>query len=326
MPKRMLDDSLLSSGSLARCSPRAQDAFPRFLLLMDDFGCADANPRVLMGKGWPLRNDVSADDVTDWLEEYVAAGMAVLWTEADRRFVYLTGWLGPHGQRERKEYDPTVKGDKGSKRRTPPPPADLVAAVKAGARLSDGRVPGVDRETEIPAANPGGKSWQENPNDSVPGREVGGKSAGNPVSRSVPAPAVTVAVAEKDPLSLANARETGAADRPPHGGLPTQDELRATKYPRVAALLAAVRASGHPGATWPKENSGCAEAAMALGDQPLDAVTPRVCASICATARLGLGWHFDAIRGGPRPLPDKKRSRGMAIPDTDWTSEAATKL
>jgi hypothetical protein len=149
MPKRMLDDSILSSPSLARCSPRAQDAFPRFILLMDDFGCAEANPRVLVGRGWPLRDDVNERDVWGWLEEYVGAGMAVLWAENERRFVHLTGWFGPHGQRRRVEYDPaTVAGQKGSKRRTPAPPDYLVTAVLAGARRDhDGKPPGVDRET-----------------------------------------------------------------------------------------------------------------------------------------------------------------------------------
>jgi hypothetical protein len=148
MPKRMLDDSILSSPSLAKCSPRAQDAFPRFILLMDDFGCAEANPRVLVGRGWPLRDDVGERDVWGWLEEYVGAGMAVLWAENERRFVHLTGWFGPHGQRRRVEYDPSsVAGMKGSKRRTPSPPEDLIAAVLAGARRDhDGKPPGVDRE------------------------------------------------------------------------------------------------------------------------------------------------------------------------------------
>ena len=47
MPKRMLDDSFLTSTSVARCSPRAQDAFPRFILLADDFGCFEVIPRAL---------------------------------------------------------------------------------------------------------------------------------------------------------------------------------------------------------------------------------------------------------------------------------------
>jgi hypothetical protein len=156
---------------MARCSPRAQDAFPRFILLADDFGCLEAAPRVLLGKGWPLRDDVTERDVAAWLEEYVAAGMACLWTVNERRYCYLTGWHGEHGQKHRSEYvpknDPQGRrpNEKGSKRKTPAPPAELVEAVKAGVRRTvDGKPPGTDRE-----ATP------ENPKDSVPERETAGK-------------------------------------------------------------------------------------------------------------------------------------------------------
>ena len=191
MPKRLIDDSLFTSPSLAKCSPRAQDAFPRFILLADDFGCFEASPRVLIGKGWPYRKDVKERDVWAWLEEYVAAGMACLWTEKERRWCYLTGWDGEHGQRKRVEYDPaTVAGQKGSKRRTPKPPPDLVAAVVAGERrVHDGRPPGCDREDE-----------PEIDSDSAPGRESRGNSAGPLGSRREPAHVVPVPVADAEPI------------------------------------------------------------------------------------------------------------------------------
>lgn len=121
MPTRVLHGSLTSSPSLASCSPRAQDAFPRFILAADDFGCFDANPRVLLGRSWPLRSDVSEADISGWLDEYVTAGMAQLWEEGGRSYCFLTGWDGPHGQRHREEYDPKINR-KGSKRHTPAPP------------------------------------------------------------------------------------------------------------------------------------------------------------------------------------------------------------
>lgn len=191
MPKRMIDDSLFSSPSLARCSPRAQDALHRFVLLMDDFGCAEANPRVLLGRGWPLRTDVTESDVWGWLEEYVAAGMACLWAEKDRRWVYLTGWHGPHGQKHRHEYD--ERHPKGSKRRTPVPPPELVAAVLAGARRdSDGRPPGTD---VFPDPGNSREDDPETPSDSVPARDGAGKTA---FPGNFPGSAVPVAVAVPD--------------------------------------------------------------------------------------------------------------------------------
>jgi hypothetical protein len=222
MPKRLLDDSYLSSPSLARCSPRAQDAFPRFILLADDFGCFEAFPRVLVAKGWPYRTDVSEADVWGWLEEYVAAGMACLWTEKERRWCYLTGWHGPHGQKVRAEYNPNAPkgtpGRHGSKRRTPVPPADLVAAVMAGARRDhDGKPPGVDREGE-----------SENPGDFLPAREIEVSRQSPAVvpatSRVFPGPAVPVAV----PVPVA-------------GNTPAEEDLPGLPGRLVSPLVAFLR-------------------------------------------------------------------------------------
>lgn len=241
MPKRMLDDAMLSSESLGKCSPRAQDAFPRFILLADDFGCFDANPRVLVGKGWPLRDDVDEHDVRSWLEEYVSAGMAVLWTEKERRWCFLTGWFGPHGQRRRVEYDPkTVAGQKGSKRRTPAPPADLVEAVEAGLRRDhDGKPPGTDREDEFPAR----EVAQENINESVPAREIQIPAAEPPISREVPAHAVAVPVAvavpQKQALALVEYHPVGGVTQ-----IPTLAEHLAERYPALMRLVAALDAAG----------------------------------------------------------------------------------
>jgi hypothetical protein len=121
MPSRILHDSLLTSPSLEKLSPRAQDAWPRLLLCVDDFGCSEANPRVLLGRGWPLRPDVNEVDVAGWLGEYEAAGMMWGWDDGGRTYCVLTGWFGPHGQRNRGEYDKD-KNPRGSRRKTPPPP------------------------------------------------------------------------------------------------------------------------------------------------------------------------------------------------------------
>jgi hypothetical protein len=57
---------------------------------------------------------------------------------------------------------------------------------------------------------------------------------------------------------------------------------------------------------------------MAIGDQPLDAVLPRVLAAVKDIGRLTLGWHTDAIRGKPQ---EKANPKAMAPPSTDWPTE-----
>lgn len=48
--------------------------------------------------------------------------MIELWVDGKVRYAHLTGWFGPHGQRNRGEYDP-VTNSRGSKRKTPKPPS-----------------------------------------------------------------------------------------------------------------------------------------------------------------------------------------------------------
>lgn len=133
-------------------------------------------------------------------------------------------------------------------------------------------------------------------------------SVGERDSCSAPPPLVNAEQVERD-----TARRLGTE----HGGLPTQDELREKRHPRAASLLAACRLADCP-AGWPKSSAGCHELEMAIGDQPLDAVLPRVLAAVKDTGRLTLGWHTDAIRGKPQ---EKANPKAMAPPSTDWPTE-----
>ncbi len=279
MPKRLIDDSLLDSPSLEVVSPRAQDAFPRFILLCDDFGCFEVNVAKLKGMGWSKRPDVSEENLAGWIDEYAtrrAPGeppLAMLWTERARRWCFLTGWFGPHGQRRRTEYDPaTVAGQKGSKRRTPAPPADLLAAVMSGeVRLQDGLPPGSPREDDVSRGGPaefppgnaaGGESGKLN--DSVPGREMRGNAAAPRISREFPAHAVPDAVPDAVPVPAAaaaarEARAAAAAENLPAGTeggtIPTQAQYLADRYPRLAELVERLDAEGL-GLALPKAKPG----------------------------------------------------------------------
>jgi hypothetical protein len=125
-------------------------------------------------------------------------------------------------------------------------------------------------------------------------------------------------------LSLADVRAIGASDGERiRGGAPDQEALWAEKWPRLAAVVAAVRATGCP-ADWPKAATQRAAADLAVGDQDPIAVAQRVAVAIAETGKPWLGWHVDAIRGAAPP--GAKPKRGGATYSTDWTSEEATRL
>lgn len=218
MPKRLIDDSYLNSPSMAVCSPRAEDAYPRFMLLADDFGCFEVNPRALLARGWPNRTDVTEQDLISWLEEYVTKRaidqppVAMIWSERGRRYCYLTGWDGPHGQRKRVEYKPngTAAELHGSKRRTPAPPPELLRSVMAGAAEED--PPGLYdfQGGKLPET-----AWRPTKNSSVstPGRETTGKPPGTNTIQAVSRPPPAHAVPDPDPVAIACLPVTGSDGR-----------------------------------------------------------------------------------------------------------------
>lgn len=89
---RLLHENVCTSESLSRCSPKAQDAFPRFMLAADNFGTFQVNAAVLKGKLWPLRRDVRPQDILGWLAEYQQQGMVMLWEDQGKRYGLFTNW------------------------------------------------------------------------------------------------------------------------------------------------------------------------------------------------------------------------------------------
>lgn len=70
MPNHVIKDRLWASKKLARCSKEAALAYPWIFLVADDHGRFEYHPRRIWGMAFSGRDDVSAEDVTRWLEEY----------------------------------------------------------------------------------------------------------------------------------------------------------------------------------------------------------------------------------------------------------------
>lgn len=114
MPSRILRESLLTSPSIAACTPGAQDRFHRYLLVADDYGCFESDPEVLKGRLWAKRSDMTSHKVLDDLNEYEQAGMLERWEEGGRMFAFLRSW----GRHQR------IRADGSSyKRKFPIPPS-----------------------------------------------------------------------------------------------------------------------------------------------------------------------------------------------------------
>jgi len=92
MPTRLMHEEFCVSESVARCTPKAQDAFPRFILAADSFGVLQVNAKALKGRLWPLRDDVKPADITRWIREYQAHGMLQIWDQDGKTYAVFTNW------------------------------------------------------------------------------------------------------------------------------------------------------------------------------------------------------------------------------------------
>lgn len=78
MPDRVVKEYISGSDSLSQCSLLADLFWPRFLTIMDDHGCFDARPAIIKSKLFPLRDDVTAEVIENWLIEYQQADLVTM--------------------------------------------------------------------------------------------------------------------------------------------------------------------------------------------------------------------------------------------------------
>jgi len=110
MPNRILRESICTSEDVDGLSPEAEVFFYRLIVQADDFGRADARPTILRARCFPLRM-VPVEDISRWLAELVAVGIAQTYTVAGKCYLELSAWA--MYQRRRAAVS-----------KFPPPPAD----------------------------------------------------------------------------------------------------------------------------------------------------------------------------------------------------------
>jgi hypothetical protein len=99
MSNHVLRDRIWESNKLARCSREAALAFPWILLVGDDWGRFEYRPRVIWGKVFCSRSDITPDEVELWLAEYEKEGLLIRY-QADGAVAYWTNFNGrPPSQR-----------------------------------------------------------------------------------------------------------------------------------------------------------------------------------------------------------------------------------
>lgn len=123
MANRVIRDAIWNSPSLARLSLEADAWFPRWVLMADDWGCFQADPKVIKGLIYPLRDDVTSFDVVRLAVEYYNNGQLFLWQDDDRIWGFLTSFASHNEYLRKLEVDEHGKQKK-NRRRSPEPPAE----------------------------------------------------------------------------------------------------------------------------------------------------------------------------------------------------------
>ena len=96
MPNRILKESITSSENIDKLTAFQEVVFYRLIVTCDDFGRADARPKLLSSKLFPLK-DIDPKDIQDALKALSDADLLVIYTVGGKQYLQMKTW-GKHQQ------------------------------------------------------------------------------------------------------------------------------------------------------------------------------------------------------------------------------------
>lgn len=97
MPNRIIKDSIRTSDSIDSLSWFEEVFFYRLIVTCDDFGRYDARPKILKSELFPLKDGVTAKQISAALDKLSTVGMVQVYEYDQKPFLQLTAW-GRHQQ------------------------------------------------------------------------------------------------------------------------------------------------------------------------------------------------------------------------------------
>lgn len=92
MPNRILNSSICVSDSIDALTFFQEAFFYRLLVSVDDYGNFDARAKVIRAAVFPLKEDVSLEDIEEALEAFEKQGMLQFYMVGEKKYIHLTGW------------------------------------------------------------------------------------------------------------------------------------------------------------------------------------------------------------------------------------------
>jgi len=133
MPNRIIKESIWTSPNLNELSDLAERHFYRILPLPDDFGCCELTPLVVKGRCYPLKPEVSVEDINKWQDELESKVLIIRWNDGGRQYAIFPSF--DKHQRIRSLHQ----------RKTPIPPDDIVNNQKVLDALFESATPTISK-------------------------------------------------------------------------------------------------------------------------------------------------------------------------------------
>lgn len=92
MPNRILKESVCTSPSIEGLSWFEEVCFYRLLVQCDDYGRLDARPLILRSRLFPLRDDVTCQQVSAALDALAQAEMVAVYEVQGRPYLEICHW------------------------------------------------------------------------------------------------------------------------------------------------------------------------------------------------------------------------------------------
>lgn len=110
MPNRVLRD-WTDSEAVDILSVYAERFFTRLIMKVDDYGRISANPKILKGNLFILKDDVREADISSWMDECHNAGLILLYEVNLKKYIQIENFKQTLRQKVEKHPPPTCIAD-----------------------------------------------------------------------------------------------------------------------------------------------------------------------------------------------------------------------
>jgi len=111
MPNRILKESICTSDNLDSLGPAQERFFYRLLVQCDDYGRFDGRTLIVKSACFPLKPDVTPEDIEGWLADLVDAGLICVYDVDEKTYIQVETWEKHQHIRAKRSKFPAPNGD-----------------------------------------------------------------------------------------------------------------------------------------------------------------------------------------------------------------------